>query len=151
MTLVETFPRFTMVGADFETARGSWTLRGEMAAHVDDVLNGPPEAGAVLPVPRIEEGRRWQGGIGADRKAGSYRLNATMLVDHRDARTFQDTDVSLVGGSERAFSRDTIRLRLFGLWNLSDASGFARTIVAWNRPRQPVARELGGLVPRRRG
>jgi hypothetical protein len=54
------------------------------------------------------------------------------MVERRDAVTFSDTNVSLVGGGERAFSRDTIRLRLFGLWNLSDASGFTRAIAAWN-------------------
>jgi hypothetical protein len=132
VTLVESFPRFTMIGADFETARGSWTIRGEMAARVDDTLTAPAPAGAASPAPLIEEGRSWQGGVGADRKAGSYRLNASVIVENRDARTFGDTDVSLVGGGERAFSRDTIRVRVFGVWNISDASGFARTIVAWN-------------------
>ena len=32
----EVFPRFTMVGGDFETVRGEWGIRGEVAAFVND-------------------------------------------------------------------------------------------------------------------
>ena len=34
----ESFPRFTMIGGDFETVRGPWGVRGEVAAFVDDEL-----------------------------------------------------------------------------------------------------------------
>jgi hypothetical protein len=34
----ESFPRFTMVGGDFETVHGPWGVRGEVAAFVDDEL-----------------------------------------------------------------------------------------------------------------
>ena len=30
------YPRFTMIGADFESVRGKWGMRGEIAAFVDD-------------------------------------------------------------------------------------------------------------------
>ena len=30
------YPRYTMIGGDFETVRGPWGLRGEVAAFVDD-------------------------------------------------------------------------------------------------------------------
>ena len=117
---------------DFEASRGSWTLRGEAGWRVDDTLTAPADPAAAIPAPRIEAGRSLQAGLGGDRKAGDYRVNASILVEHRDAVTFDDVDVTLVGGGERAFSRDTIRLRIFGTWNFSDASGFARTIAGWN-------------------
>ncbi len=121
-----------MIGGDFEASRGSWTLRGEAGWRVDDTLTAPADPAAAIPAPRIEAGRSLQAGLGGDRKAGDYRVNASILVEHRDAVTFDDVDVTLVGGGERVFSRDTIRVRVFGTWNFSDASGFARTIAGWN-------------------
>src|SRR5882762_10493523 len=37
-TVVETFPRFTMLATDCETVRGPWGLRGEVAWFPDDTL-----------------------------------------------------------------------------------------------------------------
>ncbi len=79
-------------------------------------------------------------GIGADRKAGTIRLNGTVLVEHRVADAQPqlgiaggaDTNVSLVVGGDRGFARDTRTVRVFGAWNVADSSGFARTIGTWS-------------------
>jgi hypothetical protein len=129
----ERYPRFTMVGGDAETVRGDWALRGELAVTTGDtVLPGTSPLGV--------EGRSVRAGFGTDRKAGSYRLSATMLVEHRAAdadpalgvAAFSDTNVSLVVGGERPFASDTRKIRVFGAWNVADASGFARTIGTWS-------------------
>jgi hypothetical protein len=73
-----------------------------------------------------------QVGAGADRRAGDYRLSGTVLVQRRTASGFADTNVSLVAGGERSFARETRRVRLFAVWNASDASGFARSILTWS-------------------
>ena len=65
MAAEEVFPRFTMLGGDFETVRGEWGIRGEVAAFVDDSFQATDVPGAV-------EGRSIEGGIGADRKAKEY-------------------------------------------------------------------------------
>jgi len=62
--VLETFPRFTMVGGDFETVRGAWGVRGEVAAFVDDELQSTRLARGV-------PGRSIDAGVGLDRKAGN--------------------------------------------------------------------------------
>jgi len=64
--LEEAFPRFTMVGGDFETVHGEWGIRGEVAAFVDDSFQ-------TTEVPVALDGRSIEGGIGADRKAARLR------------------------------------------------------------------------------
>jgi hypothetical protein len=103
------FPRFTMVGADFETVRGPWGLRGEFAWFNSVSL------------------RSFEGGIGADRRAGSYRVALNALVSRTD-----DTDVSLVGYAERSFARETRSARLLAVYDPSDDSAFVRGIGSWS-------------------
>jgi hypothetical protein len=129
----ERFPRFTMIGGDAETVRGDWSIRSEAAlATGDTVVTGTSPLGVG--------GRSVRAGIGADRRAGAFRLSGTVLIERRDADADpalgiagdSDTNVSLVVGSERGFARDTRKVRVFGAWNVADASGFARTIGAWS-------------------
>ena len=56
------YPRFTMIGGDFETVAGPWVVRGEAAAFVRDAFQAP--AAAVL------TGQSFDAGVGLDRKAG---------------------------------------------------------------------------------
>jgi hypothetical protein len=129
----ENYPRFTMIGGDAETVRGDWAIRGEMAITTGDtVITGTSPLGL--------DGHSLRAGIGADRKAGAYRLSGTVLLERRVAdgdpslgiAGVADTNVSLVVGSERGFARDTRKVKVFGAWNVADASGFARTIGTWS-------------------
>lgn len=101
----EVFPRFTMIGADFETARGPWGLRGE-AAWFDTVTP-----------------RSFEVGIGADRRAGSYRVAINAIVSHAD-----ETDVTFVGWAERSFARETRSGRLLAVYDPADETAFVRGI-----------------------
>ena len=105
--VLETFPRFTMLGADFETVRGQWGVRGEAAMFV--------ETHTTL-----------DGGVGVDRRAGEYRIAANVLVSHGP----EDTDVTLVGAADRSFARDTRRLRMFAAYDPADGTAFVRGIAA---------------------
>ena len=129
----ERFPRFTMFGGDAETVRGDWAIRGEAAFTTGDtIVTGTSPLGL--------DGHSLRAGIGADRRAGAVRWSGTLLVERRDADAEPaldiagdtDTNVSLVVGGERGFARDTRRVRVFGAWNVADASGFARTIATWS-------------------
>ena len=121
------YPRFTMVGADFETVRGQWGLRGELATFVRDSFQ---ETGAIT----VTEGHSIDAGVGVDRKAGSYRLSATVLVHHESydrlqaAGTDGRTDVSMIVSTDRTFARERYQLRGFGVYNPSEGSAFLRTI-----------------------
>jgi hypothetical protein len=122
------YPRFTMIGGDFETVRGEWGVRGEAAMFVDDNFQS-----AEL---RVVTGHSLDAGIGVDRRAGSYTLSGTVLVhaerydsvlsraDLRDGRT----DVSLVASVDRTFARERYRFRGFGVYNATEASAFVRGI-----------------------
>jgi hypothetical protein len=109
-TFAGMFPRFTMIGADFETVRGPWGLRGEVAWY-----------DTATP-------REFEGGIGADRRAGSYRVAINALVSHADG----DTDASFVGWAERSFARETRQVRLLAVYDPSDDTAFIRGIGAFN-------------------
>jgi len=106
---VEVFPRFTMIGADFETVRGPWGVRGEFAWFH-----------SVSP-------RSFEGGIGADRRAGNYRVALNVVVSRAD-----DTDVTFVAWAERSFARETRTTRLFAVYDPSDDTAFVRAIAAWS-------------------
>ena len=129
----ERFPRFTMFGGDFETVRGDWAWRGEAAVTTGDTV-------ATGESPLGVRGHSLRAGVGADRKAGAFRLNGTVLLERRVAAADptrgivaeSDTNVSLVVGGDRGFARDTRKIRVFGAWNVADASGFARTIGSWS-------------------
>jgi hypothetical protein len=108
-TLVEAFPRYTMLGGDFETVRGPWGLRGEAAAFVDD---GPD---------RIESG------VGVDRRAGDYRVAGNILWTHHDT---EGNDVTLVAAADRSFARETRTVRVFAVYDPADETMFVRGIGA---------------------
>ena len=118
-TLVERFPRFTMIGADFETVRGEWGVRGEVAARNDLV----------------------EGGMGVDRRAGASRVSSTVIVSDTTTRT----DVLVVGSYDRAFARETRHIRAFAVYNPADESAFARVIISFN-VRDNVTLETSGGV-----
>lgn len=132
----ESFPRFTMIGADFETVRGRWGVRGEIAAFVDDELQSIRAARGV-------PGHSVTAGVGVDRRAGDYRIAANALwsssgVDEDDpsAAAFagdeevQRSDVSLVVAADRSFARETRTLRVFGVYDPAERTTFTRVIAA---------------------
>lgn len=132
----ETFPRFTMVGADFETVRGAWGLRGEVATFVNDELQSVRGARGV-------PGRSVEAGVGVDRRAGEYRLAANVLwswrgVDSSDpvGRLFdgdpevEGTDGMFVVAADRSFARETRTLRAFSAYDPGDGTLFSRVIGA---------------------
>jgi hypothetical protein len=106
-TWTESFPRFTMVGGDFEAVRGPWGVRGEAAWFTGDTT------------------RTFEGGVGADRRAGDYRIAANVVVSRAD-----DTDVTLVGWGERSFRAETRRVRLLAVYDPDDDTAFVRGIAA---------------------
>jgi hypothetical protein len=124
----ETYPRFTMFGGDFEAVSGPWGVRGEVAVFPEDNFQAPNLA--------VVTGRSLDAGFGVDRRAGEYTVSATVLIhsESYDAArgTGRDTDgrsdVSLVASADRTFAREKYRLRTFGLFNASEASGFLRGI-----------------------
>jgi len=147
----ETFPRFTMLGGDFETVRGAWGLRGEAAWFVADTLQS-----AVLR--RGVKGTSLEAGIGADRRAGNYRLAGNVLVSRRsvddverlvsggDDRSLEGTDVTLVVAADRNFARETRTLRLFGVYDPTNGTTFARAIGAVSLRDDVWLEASGGLL-----
>ena len=127
--LVESFPRFTMFGADFETVSGQWAVRGEAAAFVEDTFQGA----APSPV----SGSSFDAGIGLERKAGNYHLTTTLLfhgesADQAVAAGFAPyetrRDVSIIASADRTFSSERYQVRAFSVYNPAEGSVFARTI-----------------------
>jgi hypothetical protein len=125
-TIERTYARFTMLGADVETARGAWTARGELAIFPRDAFQ---PAGS----PAVFDGRSFDAGGGVDRKAGVYRLSGDVLV-HRQAydEGGSRTDVSIIASADREFARQKYEGRLFAVYNPRDASGFVRGIAVAN-------------------
>jgi hypothetical protein len=137
--ILETFPRFTMIGGDFETVRGVWGVRGELAAFVRDELQSTQLAQGVA-------GRSVDAGVGIDRKAGDYRIAGEVLWSWRGVLTDDDddpraaraiasrelngNDVSLVLSADRSFARETRTLRVFAVHDPADETTFARVIAA---------------------
>ncbi len=133
LTLLERFPRFTMLAGDVETVRGHWGLRGEMATFVDRSL----QAGAA-----IVKGRVVEAGVGVDRKAGEYRVSGNALLTRRaftgrvtlpdnesDGGEIDRTDLTLVTFIDRSFAGATRTIRGFGVFNPGEQSAFARASV----------------------
>jgi hypothetical protein len=112
--LVERYSTFTMFATDAEAIVGPWAIRAEAAFFVDQAFDV---------------------GVGVDRSAGDYRI-FTSLVWHRDWTTegpsIVNHDLSVIGSVERKFSRDRYLVRLFGVANPVDESGFVRGVVAWS-------------------
>ena len=134
----ESFPRFTMIGADFETVRGLWGLRGEIAAFVDDELQSTRAARAV-------PGHSVSAGVGVDRRAGDYRIAGNVLwslsgVDEGDPAAVafvgddevERSDVSFVVAADRSFARETRTLRVFSVYDPAEGTMFARVIAAFS-------------------
>jgi hypothetical protein len=117
------YPRFTMIGGDFEAVAGAWVVRGETAAFVRDAFQAPSTA-AVL------AGQSFDAGIGLDRKAGSYRVSGQVLVHHEGHESSSQgrTDVSLIASTDRSFARQKYETRLFGVYDPNNGSGFLRGI-----------------------
>ena len=109
-----------MIGGDFETVRGEWGVRGEVAAFVA-TLSG-------LPAP-LAEGSSVDAGVGVDRRAGDYRISGTVLFHHESSgaplRLTRRRVLVLVGRSS-IFARERYAVRAFGVANTSEGSGFAR-------------------------
>jgi hypothetical protein len=135
VSVAETFPRFTMVGGDFETVRGPWGLRGEVAAFVADQLQ-------AIAVPRAVPGKSVEAGLGVDRRAGDYRVGANVLWSWRSAdevsrgvpddESLHDSDLTLVIAADRSFARETRTVRVFGVYDPTDATAFGRVIAAFS-------------------
>lgn len=137
--LVERYSKFTMVATDAEAVAGPWAIRGEVAYFFDRQVAGT--IGSV-------DGRALDAGVGVDRSAGDYRL-FTSVVWHRDWTTegpaLVNHDLSIIGSIERRFSRDRYLVRVFGVGNPIDESGFVRGLAAWS-VRDNVALEASGGV-----
>jgi len=112
--LVERYSTFTMLATDAEAVVGPWAIRAEAALFVDQAFDL---------------------GVGVDRSAGDYRI-FTSLVWHRDWTTegpaLVNHDLSLIGSIERRFARDRYLVRVFGVANPVDESGFVRSVGAWS-------------------
>jgi hypothetical protein len=118
------FPRFTMVGGDFESViAGEWGVRGEVAAFVEDNFQGDQ--------PAILQGQSFDVGVGVDRRAGNYQFSGTLLVhreDPDDVSVPSNTDVSVIVSADRTFARERYQLRAFSVLNPSADSAFVRGI-----------------------
>ena len=131
------FPRFTMLGGDFESVSGQWGVRGEVAAFVRDSFQQESTS-----APGRLRGNSVDAGLGVDRRAGDYRLSATVLL-HRaeyDDLGTSETDVSVLVSTDRTFARERYQLRGFTVYNPSEGSGFVRAI-ATAKLRDDVAAE----------
>jgi hypothetical protein len=137
-----------MIGGDFETVRGPWGLRGEIAAFVEDNFQAPDVcAPQCTPADlRIVKGRTIDAGLGVDRRAGDYRISAGILA-HREsydepapgARRSR-AEASLVMSADRSFAAERYQLRTFGVYNATESSAFLRGI-ATARVRDNLALE----------
>ncbi len=127
VTLVERYPRFTMVGADFETVRGDWALRGEAGFFVDKRLLDSTRT-TTIPA------RALDAGVGFDRRSGDYRVFGSVIVHRewssRDA-LIERTDVNLVASIDRQLARDRYFVRGFVVVNPGDGSAFIRALFVW--------------------
>jgi hypothetical protein len=127
VTIERIYPRFTMIGGDFETVFGPWGLRGEVAAFTSDAFQ--PEAAGRAPL-----GSSFDAGGGVDRKAGDYRISGQVLMhrENHDDGTAGRTDVSLIISADRAFARQKYEGRLFGVYNPTSGAAFVRGIARAN-------------------
>jgi hypothetical protein len=127
-SLVERYPRFTMLAADFETVTGDWAWRGEVAAFVDKRLAAGSSPDGV-------DGHVFEAGFGVDRRAGDYRVFGSIITRREWSEqdvTVNRTNVNLVGSIERPFGRDRYRVRVFGVVNPGDAAAFLRGVFSWS-------------------
>lgn len=126
--LVERYPRFTMVSADFETVRGDWAIRGEVAAFPERTLAGTNGFGGV-------EGRAVDAGVGVDRAVGETRVFGSVLWQRQWSAldpSVRRANASLVGSIERPFARERYRARVFAVVNPADRTAFLRGLFTWS-------------------
>jgi hypothetical protein len=137
-TLVERYPRFTMVAGDAEMVQGGWAIRGEVAAFIDKTLTG-------LSGP--EKGRAIDAGVGVDRSAGDYHLFGS-VVWHREWFTTGSADAqqhfNIIASVDRRFAMERYMLRLFGVLNPDDRSGFIRGLASWSIRDNVLLEASGG-------
>jgi len=125
------YPRFTMIGGDFETVHGEWGVRGEVAAFVDDNFQGSL---------RVVKGSSIDAGVGVDRKAGGYRVSGTAIF-HRetyeepiaasDGTASSQSNLSLIFAADRTLARERYRVRTFGVYTPDESTAFLRSILTW--------------------
>ena len=136
-TLVERYPRFTMIAGDAEMVLGGWAIRGEVAGFIDKTLNGTQGPA---------KGRAVDAGVGVDRAAGDYHLFGS-LVWHREWFTSPSSGskehLNVIASVDRRFSRDRYLARVFGVFNPGDRSGFVRGLASWS-VRDNVLLEASG-------
>jgi predicted RND superfamily exporter protein len=124
-TIVSSHPRFTMLGGDFETVRGEWGVRGEVAAFVRDTFQATDLSSV--------EGQSFDAGVGVDRRAGSYHVTGTVLF-HREQpdrgapAVDVRNDVSIILSADRTYARERYRTRAFSVYNPAEGSAFVRFI-----------------------
>jgi hypothetical protein len=153
----ESFPRFTLVGGDFETVAGQWGIRGELAAFVRDNFQGT--GGTQV------GGASLDAGLGLDRKAGDYRISGTILYHRDDPDPIEPgpdgsltipggaaqpvdapqprQDISFIVSADRTFAQERYQVRAFGVYNPSEESSFLRAIFT-AKLRDDVALEGSG-------
>ncbi|HUR19306.1 MAG TPA: hypothetical protein VMZ90_00770 [Vicinamibacterales bacterium] len=135
-TLVERYPRFTMIAGDAEMVRGGWAIRGEVAGFIDKTLNGPTGPA---------KGKAVDAGLGVDRAAGAYHLFGS-IVWHREWVTSSSGSIehlNVIASVDRRFSRERYLARVFGVFNPDDRSGFVRGLASWT-VRDNVLLEASG-------
>lgn len=150
------YPRFTLLGGDFETVRGEWGVRGEFAAFLEDSFQSLALSAFEGPSLGIVSGRSFDTGVGVDRRAGDYRVAGTVLFhreqydappDPRVPSETRRTDVSLIAAADRSFARERYNVRVFGVYNASESSAFARAITtATLRDNVALEGSLGWFV-----
>ncbi len=123
LRIVGNFPRFTLLGAGFETVIGKWGLRSEFAFHPEDSFQHPVGY-------EIVEGKSYQAGIGIDRTLGDdYILNTSAVYQRRTADgdfVESSEELNLVAGLERSFRHELDNIRLFTVYNPIDRTVFLR-------------------------
>ncbi len=137
--LVERYPRFTMIAADAEAVRGGWAIRGEAAAFIDKTLAGP-----LGPA----KGKAVDAGVGVDRAAGDYHIFGS-LVWHREwsslSSSYTRDHLNVIASIDRRFSRERYLVRVFGVANPEDRSGFVRGLVSWSLRDNLMLEGSGGV------
>jgi hypothetical protein len=121
--LRRTYPRFTMLGGDVETATGAWVVRAEAALFTRDTLQ-------VRDSPAVASARSFDAGGGVDRKAGGYRVSGEVILHREESVIAKRTDVSIVASANRQFARQKYEGQLFAVYNPRGGSGFVRGIAA---------------------
>lgn len=137
-TLVERYPRFAMIAGDAEMVLGGWAIRGEVAGFIDKTLSGP-----IGPA----KGKAIDAGVGFDRAAGDYHVFGS-VVWHREWFTAVSSaskeHVNVIASVDRRFSQEKYLVRVFGVLNPDDRSGFVRGLASWSLRDNVMLEASGG-------